>query len=153
METEPKIKIVEAAAADIPLISKMIEQLYLSENTVYREADVNSALAALIEDNSNGGCWKFVSESGTAGYMIIGSAFSVEFGGKTAFIDELYVSENYRGKGIGRTALKFAENFAKEKGYKYLRLEVELSNTTAQKIYRSGGFKEHERYIMTKKLD
>lgn len=153
METEYKIKIVEASAADIPLITQMIEQLYLSENTVYRESEVNSALAALIEDNSNGGCWKFDSESGIAGYMIIGSAFSVEFGGKTAFVDELYISEKYRGKGIGKTALKFAEDFAKEKGYKYLRLEVELSNTIAQKIYRANGFKEHERYIMTKKLN
>jgi len=153
LETELKIKIVEASTADIPLISKMIEQLYISENTVYRESEVNSALAALIGDTSNGGCWIFVSEGGIAGYMIIGSAFSVEFGGKTAFIDELYISEDYRGKGIGKTALKFAEKFAKEKGYKYLRLEVELSNTIAQKIYRANGFKEHERYIMTKKLN
>ena len=152
METEFKIKIVEATAADIPLISKMIEKLYKSENTVYRESDVNSALSALLGDNSNGGCWIFSSETGAAGYMIIGSAFSVEFGGKTAFIDELYITEEHRGKGLGRKALELAENYAKEKGYTFLRLEVELSNTTAQKIYRAGGFKEHERYIMTKKL-
>ncbi len=152
METEHKIEFTKAFPADIPLISKMIEKLYISENTAYDETKVNSALLELIEDESYGACWILTSGADRAGYMIIGSAFSVEFGGRTAFIDELYISENCRGKGLGRKALEFAENYAGEKGYTYLRLEVELSNTPAQKIYRANGFKEHERYIMTKKL-
>ena len=152
METEHKIEFTKAFPADIPLISKMIEKLYNGENIAYDETKVNSALLELIGDESYGACWILTSGTDRAGYMIIGSAFSVEFGGRTAFIDELYISENYRGKGLGRMALEFAENYAGEKGYTYLRLEVELSNTIAQKIYRANGFKEHERYIMTKKL-
>ena len=152
METERKIEFIKASIAEIPLLSKMIEKLYISENTVYREADVNSALNELLSSDADGGAWLIHSQGVIAGYMIIGNAFSVEFGGKTAFIDELYVIDSNRGKGIGRKALEFAEVYAGAKGFKYLRLEVELSNTTAQKIYRANGFKEHERYIMTKKL-
>lgn len=152
METERKIEFIKASIAEIPLLSKMIEKLYISENTVYREADVNNALNELLSSDANGGAWLIHSEGKIAGYMIIGNAFSVEFGGKTAFIDELYIIDSYRGKGIGREALEFAEVYTGTKGYKYLRLEVELSNTNAQKIYRANGFKEHERYIMTKKL-
>ncbi len=87
----------------------MIEKLYIGENTVYREADVNNALNELLSSDANGGAWLIHSEGKIAGYMIIGNAFSVEFGGKTAFIDELYIIDSYRGKGIGRKALEFAE--------------------------------------------
>ena len=33
----------------------MIEKLYISENTVYREADVNSALNELLSSDADGG--------------------------------------------------------------------------------------------------
>ncbi|MEO8514165.1 MAG: GNAT family N-acetyltransferase [Ignavibacteria bacterium] len=82
--------------------------------------------------------------------MIIGFAFSVEFKGETVFVDELYIEKEFRGRGIGKKALLFAEEYTKNRGFKALRLEVETANTRAQKIYRQHGFTEHERYIMTK---
>ena len=88
-----------------------------------------------------------------AGYLIITSAFSIEFKGETAFIDELFIDDNFRANGLGSSAVKFAEDYALNKGYKALRLEVELSNQKAHNIYKQNGFTEHERYIMTKWLD
>ena len=55
METEHKIEFTKAFPADIPLISKMIEKLYIGENTAYDETKVNSALFELIEDESING--------------------------------------------------------------------------------------------------
>jgi ribosomal protein S18 acetylase RimI-like enzyme len=34
-----------------------------------------------------------------------------------------------------------------------LHLEVERANTAAQGVYRRAGFKDHDRYLLTKWLD
>lgn len=146
------IKFISAAASDIPLLTQLIKKLYLNENISFIEADVHEALNTLINNERFGTVSIIYCNDITAGYLIIASVFSVEFKGEAAFVDELYIDEDFRGKGIGSIALEFAEKYATQKGYKALRLEVEQTNHKAQELYRKKGFNAHERSIMTKWL-
>ncbi len=146
------IKFISAAAADIPLLSEMIKKLYTNENTTFIEADVNDALNKLVAHERYGNVFIIYCNEKAAGYLIIASVFSVEFKGEAAFLDELYIEEEFRGKGIGLKAVEFAEKYAIKKGYKALRLEVEHTNNIARELYNKMGFAAHERSIMTKWL-
>jgi ribosomal protein S18 acetylase RimI-like enzyme len=75
---------------------------------------------------------------------------SLEFGGRDAFIDELYVRPAYRGQGIGTKVLKFADEVCRSAGVQALHLEVERKNVKAQTFYRKVGFQDHDRYLMTR---
>ena len=152
MHNPLNIKFMSAATADIPLLSQMIKKLYTNENTPFVEYDVHEALSKLINNEKFGTVNIIYCNDIAAGYIIIASVFSVEFKGEAAFLDELYIDEEFRGKGIGSIAVEFAEKYAIEKGYKALRLEVEQTNHKAQKLYRKKGFVVHERSIMTKWL-
>ncbi len=142
----------KAFSEDIPVLKNLIEKLYKHENIIYSDADIQYALQKLIENEALGTAWFIIFNSTIAGYIIIASAFSIEFKGETAFIDELYIHEQFRGKGLGRKAVMFAEEFGRSKGYHAIRLEVELNNETAHNVYKNAGFTVHERYIMTKWL-
>jgi len=52
------------------------------------------------------------------------------------------VDSRYQGKGVGRALLKAAFNTLRKRKIGYVRLEVRVSNSIAQRLYRSMGFME-----------
>lgn len=150
MENPENTEFKKVTSEDIPLLKEFIRKLYKHENIIYCDIDVNDALVKLAANEKFGAAWLILNNGIIAGYLIITSAYSIEFKGEIALIDELYIEDKFRGKGLGQAAVQFAEAYALDKCYKAVRLEVELSNEKALKIYRKNGFTEHERYIMTK---
>jgi GNAT superfamily N-acetyltransferase len=45
----------------------------------------------------------------TIGYIVLTLGDSLEYHGRDAFVDEIYIRESHRGKGIGAQAIKFVE--------------------------------------------
>lgn len=62
------------------------------------------------------------------------------------WIEELYVKEQFRGKGLGSEFISFVE---KNFDFKRLRLEVEKENVRAVKMYERNGlsFLEYDQMI------
>lgn len=107
-------------------------------------------LQKFISNNSSGFI-RFIHENGElAGYFIVCFGFSFEFGGRDAFLDELYLLPRFRGRGIGTKAVEYCIEEAGSFGVKALHLEVEMKNEPAFSLYKRMGFKEHPRRLMTK---
>ena len=60
-----------------------------------------------------------------------------------AYIDEIFVEEFYRRKGIGTRLLEEAEAWAKKRGIFSIGLFVSTKNKGAFSAYRKSGFFEH----------
>ena len=142
-----------AEASDANALLPMIRALCEHDGTPFDEAGVRRALAQVVADDSLGRVWLAEWGNDPAGYVVLTFGFSLEFGGRDAFIDELYVREEFRGRGLGRRAIELAERACRERGIGALHLEVERANPTAQELYRRSGFRDHDRYLMTKRLD
>lgn len=72
------------------------------------------------------------------GYGLISLMFSAEAGGMTVWLEELYILDEYRSKGLGKEFFEFAyTEFPNAKRY---RLEVTEVNTRAIKLYESLGY-------------
>lgn len=84
-------------------------------------------------------CFIFEQDGETAGYALIAKTFSPEAGGVVVWIEELYVRESFRGKGLGKTFFKYMEENYPAARY---RLEIEPENLRAKKLYSSLGYKE-----------
>ena len=108
---------------------------------------------ALIKDQRFGRIWFIELEQQAIGYLVLTFGFIVEFHGKHAVIDEVYLRPNYRGHGYFQMALAFVETFCREMNVCCLRLEVGKRNETAQEAYRKAGFRPHDRILMTKSLE
>ena len=61
-----------------------------------------------------------------------------------AYISDLVVLPEYRGRGIGRALLQRAEAHAQEQGAAVLKVDVLVANTGALDLYRTVGFQDHE---------
>lgn len=105
-----------------------------------------------VRDDTFGRAWLIVEEEEPVGYVVLTVSFSFEYRGRDAFIDELYVAEEHRGRGIGRSAMEFVEEAAHGLGVNAIHLEVSKENDAALELYRRVGYVDHGRHLMTKWL-
>lgn len=62
-------------------------------------------------------------------------------------LNDLYVEESYRRKGVAKLLMSTVEKYAKESGAVRVILATQISNTNAQKLYEARGYiKDKEFY-------
>jgi ribosomal protein S18 acetylase RimI-like enzyme len=64
--------------------------------------------------------------------------------GPEAYLEELYVAPQHRGKGLGRALLDATIAHAREAGASYLELNTSEDDTAALGLYESAGFTNRE---------
>lgn len=83
------------------------------------------------------GIYMFKNQRENIGYAILVHCWSNEYGGNIVNIDELYVTEAYRSKGVATGFIEFAGRLEKTVA---LQLEVTPSNQRALTYYERMGF-------------
>jgi ribosomal protein S18 acetylase RimI-like enzyme len=139
--------------SDLDVLANLVSEYYAFDGLNYDDRLARRALLELINEQGSGRIWLLELEQQPIGYLVLTFGFIVEFHGKHAVIDEVYLRPNYRGRGYFRMALAFVEAFCRELNVRCLRLEVEKTNEKAQEAYRKAGFRQHERLLMTKTLE
>jgi ribosomal protein S18 acetylase RimI-like enzyme len=86
-----------------------------------------------------------------AGYVLLSFSYSNECGGMILWIEELYVTPQFSGHGLGRETLKEIEERYADRCVR-LRLEVRADNESAIGLYRSEGYTELNYGQMVKDL-
>ncbi len=142
-----------ASDRDVDAIIDMMRGYYAEDDYPFSESDARRAVIALIGDESLGRLWSIQDRARVIGYLAVTLGYSLEYRGRDAFIDELFIETESRGMGLGREAMEIAEAYCREHGVKALHLEVERHRQSAYELYRRTGFEDHDRYLMTKLLD
>ena len=146
------ITFIEANRSNIKTIVDFMVEYYAYDHIPFNREAAYLSIEWLVNDYSLGRAWVIHYGADAVGYCVLTMGYSLEFRGKTAFIDELFIQEGYRGKGIGTRALAFLKETAKALQVTVLRLEVERKNVEAQQLYRKAGFESHDRDLMTKRI-
>jgi len=151
---ESQLVIRPATFADEPYLLFMMRELVEQEPNpgIFREALVGKTLHFLLDHPERGRIWTLVVSGKPVGYIVLTLGFSFEFHGTDAFIDELYVAPEFRGRGFGRRAVQHLEAEARKLGVNALHLEVDRGNDAAFELYLRTGFEDHNRFLMTKWL-
>ena len=138
--------------ADIEVITQMMQDFYAIDNYPMDVEVAKKLFQEFISNEHLGKSWLIYSENEIAGYIILTFIFSFEYGGKIAFVDELFIKETARGKGIGKEAIQFIQREVPKLSLKLLYLEVEPHNENAQKLYLAHDFVIHNRKLMKYKV-
>lgn len=116
------------------------------------EAAVREIAQAQAQAEPLARAW-FIRHGGkSVGYVVVTVGYSVEYGGRDGFIDDVYLIPEARGRGWGRQVIDFAVAEAARLGIRTLHLEVELNNDRAHALYQSAGFEETGRRLMRRRL-
>ena len=137
---------------DIEVITQMMQDFYAIDNYPMDVEVAKNLFHEFISNENLGKSWLIYSENEIVGYIILTFVFSFEYGGKIAFVDELFIKETERGKGFGKEAIQFIQREVPKLSLKLLYLEVEPHNENAQKLYLAHDFVIHNRKLMKYKV-
>ena len=138
--------------SDISIITQMMQHFYAIDNYPMDVEVAKTLFQEFISNEHLGKSWLIYSENEVVGYIILTFIFSFEYGGKIAFVDELFIKETARGKGFGKEAIQFIQQEVPKLSLKLLYLEVEPHNENAQKLYLAHDFVIHNRKLMKYKV-
>jgi ribosomal protein S18 acetylase RimI-like enzyme len=139
-----------AGQDDVEMLLEFMQELYTLDGYPFIAGKARAALVGLLNNSELGRVWIIEVEGEAVGYVVLAFGYSLEFHGRDAFIDELFIKASHRRRGIGSRTLQFCVEVCPGLGVHALHLEVERHNTAAQAAYRRAGFEDQDRYLLTK---
>ena len=133
-------------------VCSMIKALYLEdpEGEPMSQEKINRTIKQAQEHPDRLQIYMIMDGNVPAGYAIIQLIWSNEWGGLTANIDEMYIIESYRNRGIASGFIKGVKELLPQ--VNRLTLEVTPSNDGALALYERLGFSLAENRNMEKIL-
>lgn len=137
-----------AGEADLDRLLPMVRAYHAAEGIDVSDEHRRDALLPLLEGSPHGAVWFIGPKMSPVGYVAVCFGWSIELGGMDGFIDELWIREKVRGRGMGSEALFLLLATLKESGLKAMHLEMAEGNP-AERLYRRAGFRRRDFALLT----
>ena len=98
---------------EIDLLLPFVRAYHEFEELNTTDEQRESSVRTLLSNPELGRIWMIYSKGAPAGYVALGMGYSIEFGGRDAIIDEFYIRPEFRGRGLGASALDLLKNEAR----------------------------------------
>ena len=132
------------------------ERLDALVEAFHAEEDINlgaearaAGLKPLLDGIPHGDAYLNGPPRAPIGYVIVTLGWSDGFGGMDGFVDEFWIREKVRGRGMGGEALVALIATLRDAGVQALHLEVAADNGRASRLYTRAGFRRRPYNLMT----
>jgi len=146
MTLHPEIVLELAGPAQLEELLPLIAAYHAFEDVQTSAEQRRNSVTKLLGDKNLGEIWLVRNLDSLIGYIAACYSYSIEFGGRDAFIDEFYVEAAERGKGIGGRVLKEIAKLLRARGIVAVHLEVDGTNERARAAYARAGFSSRDKY-------
>ena len=138
---------------DRDLYIRMAEEFYSSDAVLHPipRAYIERTADEALRSDAYAEIYLLECEGEPAGYGLTARTFSQEAGGSVLWIEELYIREQFRSRGLGREFFSYIEEKNKDRTAR-IRLEVEEENTRAASLYERLGYENLDYKQMVKDL-
>lgn len=140
----------ESTRASVPQILNLMQQFNATYGYLHDARARGKLVTDFVDNPQLGRLWLIEVDGATAGYVVLAFGFSFEYLGRDAFIDELFIGESFRNRGVGGRTLDYIALQARELQIKTLHLEVERSNENARHLYSQKGYTENGRMLLSR---
>ncbi|HSS65617.1 MAG TPA: GNAT family N-acetyltransferase [Gammaproteobacteria bacterium] len=135
------MRIRTATAEDIPALCALLSVLFAQEEEFTPDPRAQSrGLARIITSPELGAVLAATDGPQIVGMVVLLYTLSTALGDRVALLEDMVVSPQVRGTGIGTQLLERAVAVARARGCKRITLLTDRSNESAQRFYRKQGF-------------
>jgi ribosomal protein S18 acetylase RimI-like enzyme len=146
------VRVRRATTADVPALVALMGEFYAESGFPLPVAEATGTFNRLLSAPHLGAAWLMTAGDVPAGFAVLTTAFSMEYGGLRGFVDDLFVAPQYRRQGFASAALDAVKRASTELGVRALLVETSLANDAAVRVYRRAGFVENGRLLLTMPL-
>lgn len=132
--------LVRVHASEMEALKEYVEALYAHDEDFDAMVNIEDGVKSMLRNEGLATAYFIRQGEERIGYVILTKYHSVEKGGLTVYIDELYVEEPFRRQGIGKQILTQVKEIARTQGAKALWAQAEPYNRAAQAFFRCEGF-------------
>lgn len=115
-------------------------------------AGVAAAVDGLLRDPNRGRLLVATVDGRPVGVAALSFVWAIEHGGRSSWLEELYVEPSHRNRGIGRALLGAACDTAAACGAVAVDLEVDAGHQRAARLYEAAGFRPLPRARFVRRL-
>lgn len=149
---DPELRVTLAEYGDRAILLALLERQFAEIEIPLPAGALAAGVDGALADGRRG---SFLI--GRRGGLIVAVAYlnfqwSLEHGGLSAWLEELFVLPEHRGAGLGHQLLQAACAHAAERGCAAVDLEVEEAHSRAARLYERAGFAPHRRARWVKRL-
>ncbi len=148
-----EVEFIRAGISDKGEVMTMMKDFYAIDGYGFDMDQAGKNFEHFVTHENLGRFWLIKFAGDLVGYVIMTFGYSFEYGGRDAFIDELFIKKDYRNQGIGEKVMVFLDKEALGLGVNALHLEVEGKNEKGQRLYRKNGYEDNDRNLLTKRFD
>src|SRR5919201_881291 len=131
-----------ARVDDAPIFARLLHEFNAEFGEPTPDAQTIAERAApLIE---SGEVTVLFAGEGPDGFAELRFRPSLYTGALDAYLEELYVLPERRGRGLGRTLLEAAMVYARDRGAEHIDLGTSENDVAARALYESAGFTNRE---------
>lgn len=148
----PQCTLRIASEVDLEDLLPMVGRYHETEGIVSSPSLRRGALSALIREPRYGLVWLIKCGGTTVGYIAVCFCYSIEFGGRDAYIDEFFLEEGSRGLGLGTKSIAHIVEELRLQGIRAVSLEIASDNNLARGFYLKSGFEPRDLYSLMTRL-
>ena len=141
-----------ASPKDVEQLVGMMDEFYAEGGYALNHERAAKAFATLLADERLGCVWFIQANGQDVGYVVLTLCYSMEYGGPSAFVDDLFVRLPFRRAGLGTAALTEVRAFCAKRGIRAIHVETGRDNIAAQAVYRRVGFVQTDRQLLALRL-
>lgn len=135
-----KPKIEKAAAGNVPQIIALIREFAEYEKLLdFCEVTEERLSAALFGETKVADALVVFSEETPIGYAIFYPNFASFRGQRGIYLEDIYIRQEFRGRGTGEMILKYIARLGRERGFERIDFQVLEWNTPAVGFYEKLG--------------
>jgi GNAT superfamily N-acetyltransferase len=134
------MKVHVATPVDLEAACTLVRAQFAEHGIGITDEHLRAAVAGLLEGPPRGRVLIARGENEALGIACLAYTWTLENGGFSAWLDELYVEPQAREKGTGTALLRAALALAGADGCSAIDLEVDEGHARAARLYRREGF-------------
>lgn len=139
-----------ANPSDTERLLPMVAAFHAETGIDTSEEHRHAAITPLLDGSPHGAIWLVGPKMSPVGYIAVTFGWSIEFGGTDGFVDEFWIRQKVRGRGMGAEVLSQLTSALGKAGVRALHLEVDTGNPKAAHLYKRSGFRMRDGYhLMT----
>lgn len=141
MSKAREIVLTKVFPSEMDFLREYVEALYAHDEDFESMVHIEDGVKSLLRNEALATAYFIKCGEERVGYVILTRYHSVEKGGLTVYIDELYVEDPFRRTGVGKAVMAKILDVAKQEGAKTLWAQAEPYNTAAHTFFESQGFR------------
>jgi ribosomal protein S18 acetylase RimI-like enzyme len=147
-----EIEIELAGVGDLEAATELLAVQLREHNVRLARGKIEATVGELLREPSLGFVMLGRVDGAVVGVAYVSHQWTLEYGGLTAWLEELYVLPEWRDRGVGRRLLRGVIDHATEIGCAAVDLEVEREHRRSEHLYRRAGFRPYDRARWAKKV-